>query len=670
MDTYTAKLASAGYPEDCLMIDFETFFDADYTLSKMSTIEYITDERFEFTGVGWGDSPNWYPCFQHEVSKAVKGLQVRYGDQLERTTVVFKNAKFDATVLQEKFNIVPPYIVDIDDVARHYDSRMSHRLKDLATMFKLEAKGDTMQFKGRHLIDMTQEEKDALEVYCKGDIRIQARVFEILMKFLTWPEMEIPIARHTLGLYLNPRLSFDFDLAEDLLSKMEALLEEIVAPSKETKKLLGSKIAFPIELQRRLDCWSLVKGLPREAVVLKSNAKGTAMIPALSKSDEAMQKLLVHGRDEVRKLCEARIAVKSWPSHVNRVKSMKAQSYASYGLLRVPLHYHGCHTGRPSGGEKINLLNLGGKGRTGQGTHKLISMVRKLILAPEGQSLTICDSSQIECRLLAWLAGQSNLEIGFANEEDIYSEFATGLFGERVRRSKESDSPDDKKLFDLRRGFGKDAILGCGYGMGASRFYDNCRSNPDLRPFFDDGSYTYAFVAKLIKVYRSTYSKVPAFWEQIEKLFKFVTTFPKEIVYYKRGTTGMFDAEGALLTLWNDGGTVCIKLPSGRVLYYRHCSVTRDKTINWQWGHLWGGSLTENVIQSIARDLLMLWIVECEAEDIPVVMHCYDEIVGLVNDDEAEECLDIMDQIMCEPPEWALDLPLASEGMISKFYTK
>jgi DNA polymerase len=660
MDTYTAKLEAAGYPEDCLMIDFECYFDVDYSITKMSTIEFITDERFEFTGVGWGDSPNWYACFQHDVPKAIKGLQVRYGDQLERITVVFKNAKFDATILQEKFNIVPPYIVDIDDIARHYDSRMSHSLKDLAIMFKLEAKGDTMQFKGGHLIDMAQDKKDALELYCKGDIRIQARVYEILMDYLTWPEMEIPIARHTLGLYLNPRLSFDFDLANEVLGKMQDLLNEITEPTGLTAKVLGSRDGF---------CDALQELLPKgELVPYKQGKNG--LTPAFAKGDVEFQQLLSHVDPKVSRLCNARQAVKSWPLHISRIKKMTAQAWASYGSLRVPLHYYGCHTGRPSGGEKINLLNLGGKGRTGQGTHKLIAMIRKMLLAPEGQSLVINDSAQIECRLLAWLVGQSDLMIGFANKEDIYSVFATELFGEFVRKSKDSDLPEEKRLFDLRRGFGKDAILGCGYGMGPTRFHENCLSNPDLRPMFDDGTYTYAFIERLIRTYRNTYSKVPDFWRQIEKLFKFVTTFPKEIVYYKRGTTGMFDAEGALLTLWNNGGTVCIKLPSGRVLYYRHCSVTRDKTINWQWGHLWGGSLTENIIQSIARDLLMLWIVECEAENIPVVTHCYDEIVGLVNDAEAEECLDIMDQIMCEPPEWALDLPLASEGMISKFYTK
>jgi hypothetical protein len=670
MNTYTDKVRAAGYPDELLMVDFESYFSVDYTLTKMSTIEYIMHDEFEFTGVGWGASPNWHACFQFDVAKAIAGLQTRYGNNLERVTVVFKNAKFDATILVEKFGIECPYIIDIDDIARHYDSKMSHRLADLCTLFKVGNKGDTMQFKGLHLYDMDQQQLDALEEYCKNDIRKQARVFEILMEFLTWPEMEIPIARHTLGLYLEPRLHFDFKLGEELLGKMQSLLEEIMAPSGCDKKLLGSKIAFPEELQERLDDWCLTEKLDRELITMKANAKGNAMIPALSKSDEAMQKLMVHECKEVRELCLARIAVKSWPTHVKRVKSMIAQSFASYGLLRVPLHYHGCHTGRPSGGEKINLLNLGGKGRTGQGTHKLISMVRRLLIAPPGMTLVLNDSAQIECRLEMWLVGQSDLLIGFADGEDIYSEFATKLFGEYVRKSVDSDSGAEKKLFDLRRGFGKDAILGCGYGMGSDRFYNNCRSNPDLRPFFDDGTYTFAFVDRLIKTYRSTYSKVTKFWTHIEGLFKFVVRHPDEKVYYKRDGSSAYTPEGALLTLWCVGSMVHIMLPSGRVLYYRNSAVAKNGNIRWQYGHLYGALLTENIIQSIARDLLMLWIVECEKEDMPVVTHCYDEIVVLVNDEDAEASLDIMDQIMCEPPDWAPDVPLASEGMISKFYTK
>lgn len=669
MRTYHDKLELAKFPNEVLVIDFEAYFDQDYSLSKMSTIEYIVDTRFEFTGVGWSVSPNFIAGFSHSVEDTIKGFQTRYGKNLEGITVVIQNARYDATVLQERLDIVPPYIVDTVDLARHYDSRMSHALKDLAKMFKLEAKGDTMDFKGLHLRDMTPEQREALKQYCKTDVRITSKLFVLLMELLTWPEVELPIARHTLGLYLTPKLNFDFQLGAEIFADMEKLLDDIVVPTGYSRKLLGSKKPFCEELENLLP--------EREHVPYKQGKN--EMIPALAKDDELFQELLNHPDDKVRELCNARQAVKSWPLHIKRVKRMRDQALASYGQMRVPLHYYGCHTGRPSGAEKINLLNLGGKGRTGQGTHKLISMVRKLLVAPPGKTLVIVDSAQIECRLLAWLAGQTDLLQGFADGEDIYSVFASILFGVEVRKPTDAEraDPDLKDWvhdMDLMRGFGKDAILGSGYGMGPPRFYKNCRSNPDLRPLFDDGTYTYAFIERLIKLYRSKYSKIPKFWKKIESLFKFVIQFPGEIAYYNRQSnefmarnTGMCPPD---LTLWNDNGTVCLQLPSGRVLYYRHASVGRDGTIRWQWGHLWGGGITENLCQSIARDLFTLWILKCEKEEIPVVLQCYDEIVGLVDEADGEECLLIVDEIMCEAPDWADGLPLATDRMISRYYTK
>lgn len=670
MENYEAQLEAAKFPPyDVFMLDFENYFDVEYSLTKMSTIEYITDPRFEFTGVGWGTAPNFHACFSHNVESAIRTMQVRYGKNFERATVLVANARYDITVLQEKLGIVPPNVVDILDLARHFDSRMSHSVKDLAKYFKLECKGDTSQFKGFHLADMTDVMKLNLKEYCELDIKLQCKLFKLLMKKLTWPEMELPIARHTLGLYLNPRFNLDFKLAVDTLGKMEELLAEIIEPTHCDKKLLGSKIAFPALLQEEMD--EIGDG---ETVPYKMGKN--EMIPALSKDDVGFQKMLAHPDEIISELCRARIAVKSWPTHIKRIKSMMAQAMASFGQMRVPLNYYGCHTGRPSGSEKINLLNLGGKGRKGMGTHKLIAYVRKMLICPEGYTLVINDSSQIEARLLSWFCEQDGLTEGFRNGEDIYSEFASQLFGVSVHNPTDEERLDPALAemvhrMDMMRGFGKDAILGCGYGMGAKRFFENCLSNPDLRPLFDDGTYSYAFIEKLIKTYRKKYSRIPYMWEKLNGMFKFVITFPKEVTYYSHGCDDFFTpVDRPLLKMWNDNGTVCVQLPSGRVLYYRHASIGCDGGIRWQWGRLWGGSLIENFIQSIARDLLMIWITECEKEEIPVVMHCYDEIVGMVPDDEADECLDIMDQIMCEVPEWATGLPMAAEGMISKFYTK
>ena len=294
----------------------------------------------------------------------------------------------------------------------------------------------------------------------------------------------------------------------------------------------------------------------------------------------------------------------------------------------------------------------------------------------------IVDSAQIEARVLAWLAGQEDLSDGFRNGEDIYSVFATRLFGCEVRKPKETDSDSDKRVLKIRRGFGKDAILGCGYGMGAKTFFERCKQNPDLRPLFDSGEYTFKFIEDLIKTYRTTYTKVPELWSVLEKCFKWVIKYPHEVISYPhtesekvkfRDKDVVVYSPDAKLLFYNRNGTVNLQLPSGRILYYRHARIIQEQRgskIKWHWGHLWGGSIVENVVQAVARDLLGYWILECEKYNLPVVLTSHDEIVSLVAKERAEDCLAAAISIMRQGPDWAEGLPLNAEGEISMRYKK
>ena len=678
VESYQEILASVGWPTDVVVLDFETFFSQEYSLTKTSTIEYICDPRFEFTGIGIADSPGFSPRFVPFPEQMIKVLQERHGENLENVTLVVKNAKFDVTILVEKFSINPPFLVDIDDLARHWDSRISHRLKDLAKLFGLDPKGDTMKFKGLHWKDMTPEQKFALENYCCRDVELEAILLKKLLPLMSTPEIELPLARHNLNLYLKPRLILNSFKAIELDMSMSEILAGIIEPTGRTVKEIGGTISFAKLLME-----SLPEGEHIPTKVGKPSKNMKAMLeldnqifgpwlpqpaavsaPAFARDDVGFQELQAHPKDEVRNLCKAREAVKSWPNHIKRIRSLIKQSSCSDGLLRVPFHYYGSHTGRDSGGEKINLKNLGGRGRAGKGNHPLIGKVRGLIEAPEGETMLISDSAQIEARLLAWIAGQKDLTDGFKNGEDIYSAFATVLFRCEVRKPKDSDSKDDAALLTVQRGFGKDAILGCGYGMGAAKFFQRCMANESLRPFFESGEYNFAFIEKLIKTYRTRYSKIPEFWKAVEKAFRWVVKYPQEASYYSVPGTG----SRSCLTFWNDNGTVNVQLPSGRVLYYRHCKLGSRNSITWHHGKLWGGSITENVIQAIARDLLVFWIMECERYSLPVVFHCFDEIVNLVYKFDAEAGLSMVANIMCSKPDWAEGLPLAVEGCISGIY--
>ena len=223
---YKDILRNIGWPTICLILDFETYFDSEYTLSKMSIPEYVADDRFELMGCGFsilngGYNENPFFINRNCLRAYIRGLQEVYGKNLKGCTVVEKNAKFDALILKEKFGINPPHIIDIEDLSRHYDARMKHDLATLAKMFKLKAKGDTMQFKGLHYEELSKSTKADLSEYCKGDVEIESKLFKVLLPEITNAHIEIPLARHTLQLFLEAKIKFDFEEAKELKERME-----------------------------------------------------------------------------------------------------------------------------------------------------------------------------------------------------------------------------------------------------------------------------------------------------------------------------------------------------------------------------------------------------------------------------------------------------------------
>lgn len=680
--TYTEILKQINWPTEILVIDFETFYSTDYTLSKMSTVEYITDPRFGFTGVGIeilnhpkACGPLFIPG--PDVEWAIKRLQKLFGKHLHNCTLVAKNCKFDILILAEKFGIYPTFPLDIEDLSRFYDSRMSQKLKDLAPYFKLsKPKGDTKQFKGLHYGEMSEEIRTNLVEYGRTDIELETALLKILLPYVSNPGFELALARHTLGMYLKPVFNLDYAQAGKIICAMGNELEQTLNLVNHTKKEISGTFSFTkillTALQGLLEKENLPVKAGKSTVNMVTLLGQSGIIPATAKTDEGFKQLLNHKDENIRNLMKAKVAIKSWPNWIKRVNSLIAQCKVSGDKLRIPLKYYGGHTGRWSGTEKINVQNLGGRGR-GTELHPLIGQIRNLLIAPDEYKLTIADSAQIEARLLAWLAGQDDLTKGFADGEDIYSVFATTLFGKKVwKPTDEEKKTPEGKLAAIRRGFGKDAILGCGYGMGTNTFFSRCRENDSLRPLFDSGEYDWDFIDRLIKTYRKTYVRVPTLWRSIEKAFRFVCKYPNECASINKGigTNNANIGKGPIVKFWKSGLTVNIQLPSGRVLYYHHAKVNSKGDISYDHGKLWGGTLVENIIQAIARDLLGYWILECEAQGIPIILSCHDEIVSYSFMGNEELDLQRAINIMSQGPAWAEGLPLSAEGQISECYVK
>lgn len=701
-------LEKVDWPTVALILDFESYFSADYSLSKLSTVEYITDSRFEFTGLGFeilnhpkANGPVFIPGPQ--VKWAIKRLRKLLGKAFHNCTVVAKNCKFDILILLEKFGIHPPFIIDIEDLSRFYDSRMSQKLKDLAPMFNLEDKGDTKQFKGQHWKNMDQQ---AMKEYNLGDIRNETGLLKILLPIINNPAIEIPLARHTLGMYLNPHFRLDYKLARRLIRKMGKKLEKAIEETGHITEEISGTLSFTKLL---IDAMPEGEMIPMKAGKPGKNMKKLlgqpGVVPQLAKTDEGFKQMLNSPDEKIRTLMQAKVASKSWPGHIKRIESLVAQCKASDDLLRVPLKYYGAHTGRWSGTEKINVQNFGGQGR-GAEIHPLIRKMRNMLIAPETETLAITDSAQIEARILAWIAEQTDLTQDFIDGKSPYCTLATALFNEEVRKPTEEEkkTPEGEKMA-VQYGFGKDGILGSGYGMGPVKFYLNCIANDGLRPLFKEpstfdenllqkimqrftkdfkahglknytvpqsGEYDEEFIAYLILTYRNKYAKIPEFWTNIEKAFRYVIKYSREVsrIYPSDLIAPELLIAKPLFKFWKSGNTVHLQLPSGRVLNYRHACLDKKGAIKYHWGHLWGGAITENVVQAIARDLLGYWILECERRIGPVVLHSHDEIVCMVDDSVSANKLSEMIEIFSTGPDWVEGLPLTAKGQLTEMYIK
>ena len=232
MEAAIAVLQKCNWPTDIVVIDFETYFTAEYSLEKLSTIEYIESPKFEEQGVAClivhGESP-YAPrqaAFWPNVEEQLLWLQKQYGRNLERCTVVIQNARFDGTILVRKHSILPPFVVDTLALSRHLDARNTHKLKDLCKRWGLPPKGETMKFIGLKWATMTPDQREAYASYANNDAEREADLLAILLPKLTRPEVELPLQRHTLRLYWSPELCFDFPLADELLAKMNQEVEK------------------------------------------------------------------------------------------------------------------------------------------------------------------------------------------------------------------------------------------------------------------------------------------------------------------------------------------------------------------------------------------------------------------------------------------------------------
>jgi len=672
---WRAMLRDCGYPDNVVVLDFETYFDDEYTMKGggLSTIEYVMDQRFEVLGLAVLDVFENFPDYEQRskfwvgeegVTRVLKHLQDKYGEHLERATVVIQNATFDASILAHRYGIYPPHVIDTRGLAYNWDARRKHDLGSLAKDLKLPPKGDTQEFKGLtfrkrytksksrkkgpklpiQVPTITDEQIVSLSRYAANDAMREWEVFTVMLPRLSRPKVELRVMQHTLELFTKPVLMVDFEKGEGLIRLMEAEIDKVVTPTGHTREELSGDRSFWGLLDRALEAAD-----ENPQVYYKPSKKG--YILAEAKDDPERELLLKHKDPAVRALMQARIAIGSWPTHIKRVRKIMAQARALGGRLPIALKYCGAHTGRWSGGEGINLQNLGSKG------HELVNAVREMLIAPPGHKLTIVDASQIEARVLAWIAGEEELVRKFANNEEIYCGFASKVLGWPVRKPrKEGGIPQiEARMKWARNSIGKIGVLGCGYGMGQTRIFE-----------YADGEVDMDTALKIRDTYRAENPNIVRFWGDIERAVLYTAKYRKPCEM-PRGLRFHSLPEC----------DVVITLPCGRELYYHKVKIVPSEcgeTIEvWNsrehhWGHTWGGSLCENVVQAMSRDILAEAILRLEARGYHTAHHVHDEVVMCVPESQAEGALMAGIEELSRRPSWAPDCPLGAEGVVSDRY--
>ena len=630
---------------DIVTIDLETYYDREYSLSKMTTEAYVRDPRFETVGVAI--KVNGYPTDWYSGSDPGKFLrQLDYRDK----AILCHNTAFDGAILSWHYGIRPKLWLDTLSMARPlHGSTIGVSLKALASHYGIGEKGDeVINALGKRRADFTPEAMARYAEYCVKDVDLTYELFRKLAK--GFPSQEIQLIDTILRMYTEPTLVLD----TELLNKH---LEDEVKRKDDLLASLGNVTGFVGEDDARSTLMSNAKmaqlltnfGVEPPSKTSKTTGKLTF---AFSKTDKAFTDLLEHPNPFVSTAVAARLGVKST---IEESRTRSLLGVASRGPLPIMLNYYGAHTGRLSGGDKMNLQNLPRGGA-----------LRRSLRAPDGKVLVACDSSQIEARVVAWLAGQSDLLAAFAEGRDVYSEFASDVYQRKVSKS-------DK----LERFVGKTCILGLGYGMGATKFRESLALGlGGIKVEIDEVE-----AQRIVRLYREKNHRIATLWNRCAVALKHIEggmefdiaphVLPSLVTAREgiRLPNKLHIRYPALHVSQSDTGVGGFVYASDQRQFREaiKARVTGEPVDPDKMTRIYGGKVVENIVQAVARIVVTDQMVEISKRH-RVILQVHDEVVIACDEDEADDAKAFVMGVMSTPPAWAAGLPVACEADVGKTY--
>lgn len=602
-----------------ITIDFETYYDKEYSLSKITTEEYVRGDKFEVIGVGIkvnNEETEWASGTHEQIQQWLK----KYFNWSE-SFVLAHNALFDGAILSWRFGINPRGWLDTLCMGRAlHGVEVGGSLKALAERYGIGQKGtEVLNAIGKRRADFTPEELSRYGDYCINDVELTHKLFHKMAK--KFPKKELQVIDVTLRMYTDPILELDVPLLKQHLEDIKRKKEELLTKSGVSQADLMSNQKFA-ELLR-------AAGVEPPVKISPTTGKETL---ALAKNDEEFKALAEHENTDVQILVEARLGTKST---LEETRTQRFIDIAGRGPLPVPIRYYAAHTGRFGGDDKINMQNLPSRG---QNANKL----KKSIYAPKGFVVIDSDSAQIEARVLAWLAEQDDLVEAFTRGEDVYKLMAGKIYGK-----------DPQDISKEERFFGKTVVLGAGYGLGAAKFQLMVKMQGVDIPLDE--------ARRIIDIYRRSNSKIAQLWRQSQYALECMS----------RGDGCALGKPGVLEVVPEE---TAIRLPSGLLMRYDDLKFENDeKGVQYHYKtrkgrtKIYGGKVVENVCQAIARCIIAEQMLKI-SKKYRVVLTVHDAIACVVREVDKDEARAYIEECMRWVPDWATGLPVNCESGVGTSY--
>ena len=672
-------------------IDFETYYDDDYTLSKYSTSEYVRDPRFKaqmmYLKVGRKKAEIVPP---NKIRAKLRAIN--WGTH----ALLCHHTQFDGLILSHHYGVVPHYYYDTLSMARGlHSNEIGAGLDEVSMYYGGAGKIPDVLETTKGVRDWSPALFQKVSPYCMNDGDEMLRVFEEM-----WPSMptdEMDLIDVIVRMFCHPVLKVNLPKVqaelERELAEREILLTTIIdlapykadealykallpkkaeraLPPKEhdilmTKRIVGSNNHFsrllesegvdpPVKIS---PAW--MKRTKEQRIATEETDKWTyafakddiefANLPDDTKrwtvtfdldTTEGIAGMAAKSK-RLRDLVDLRVSVKS-TTNVTRAERLLL-SGANGGTLPAYYAYSRAHTHRLGGGDKRNLQNL-----------KRGGALRESIEAPDGHVLAVGDSGQIEARTNAWLWGQADVLAAFRASDagtglDPYCIMASRIYGRQITKADKNE-----------RFVGKVLTLGLGFQMGPVKLQmtlaKGALGGPPVFITLEEAN-------RWVKIYREANRKIEKGWAVCNSIIEDMAN----------GRTG---GHGPIT--WEKD---CVWLPNGLRLHYPDLQKTTDENGWDQWTYastlkgkpvrkkIYGGLLCENIVQALARIIVMYQLLDF-SKTYRMVMTTHDEGVFCVKAREAETAFKKLMKRMTTPLKWCPDIPLSAEGGHAVNYSK